>query len=317
MIDSMHILVTGGCGYKGTVLIPKLLARGYKVTLVDTLWFGNFLEPHINLNVLQVDIRNIDDIPMQNVDIIIHLASVANDPCGDLDPKLTWEIGALATMQLADKAVRNSVKQFIYASSGSVYGVKEEDQVTEDLELKPISEYNKTKMVAERVLLSYSDKMIVQVIRPATVCGCSSRMRLDVSVNMLTMQALTNGLITVFGGKQTRPNIHIDDITDVYLHLIDQKDSMQGIYNAGFENISILEIANMVANHVPTKISVTESKDPRSYRVNSDKLLSTGFVPKKTVEDAITEICERHHKGNLKNEDRFHNLKWMQATVFK
>tara|TARA_B100000686_G_scaffold328910_1_gene389492 strand:+ start:5892 stop:6824 length:933 start_codon:yes stop_codon:yes gene_type:complete len=310
-------LVTGGCGYKGTVLIPKLIARGYKITVVDTLWFGNYLEPHKNLNVLQVDIRNTNDIPIRNVGTIIHLASIANDPCGDLNPKLTWEVGALATMQLADKAVRTGVKQFIYASSGSVYGVKKEDQVTEDLELKPISEYNKTKMVAERALLSYRDKMVVQIVRPATVCGYSSRMRLDVSVNMLTLQALANGVITVFGGNQTRPNIHIDDITNVYLHLIDQGDSMQGIYNAGFENMSILDIANMVAKHVPTEIKVTESNDPRSYRVNSDKLLATGFVPKKTVESAIMEICKIYNQGALKNEDRFHNLKWMQATLFK
>ena len=165
----MNILVTGGCGYKGTVLVPKLLARGYRVNVADIMWFGNFLEPHDNLNVLKADIRDIEKIDLNGIDTIIHLASVANDPCGDLDPKLTWEISALATMQLADKAVRSNVKQFIYASSGSVYGVKEEDQVTEDLELKPISEYNKTKMVAERVLLSYSEKMSVQIIRPATV----------------------------------------------------------------------------------------------------------------------------------------------------
>ena len=313
----MRILVTGGCGYKGTVLVPKLLARGYRVYVADIMWFGDFLEPHENLNVLKADIRNIENIDLDGIDTIIHLASVANDPCGDLDPKLTWEISALSTMQLADKAVRSNVKQFIYASSGSVYGVKEEDQVTEDLELKPISEYNKTKMVAERVLLSYSDKMIVQIIRPATVCGLSPRMRLDVSVNMLTMQALTNGLITVFGGNQTRPNIHIDDITDVYLHLIDKQDSIRGVYNAGFENISILDIANMVTKHVPAKITVSESNDPRSYRVNSDKLLATGFTPKKSVEDAIQEICERYKQGTIKNEDRFHNLKWMQAAVFK
>ena len=313
----MNILVTGGCGYKGTVLVPKLLAKGYSVTIVDTMWFGNFLKPHKNLTTLEADIRNIDGIPLANIDTIIHLASVANDPCGDLDPKLTWEIGALATMQLADKAVRNNVDQFIYASSGSVYGVKEEDHVTENLELKPISEYNKTKMVAERILLSYSDKMIVQIIRPATVCGYSPRMRLDVSVNMLTMQALVNGLITVFGGNQTRPNIHIDDITDVYLHLIDHKDSIKGIYNAGFENISIWDIANLVTKHVPAKITTSESNDPRSYRVNSEKLISTGFSPKKSVEDAIREICKKYNQGTLKNEERFHNLKWMQTTVLK
>ena len=313
----MNILVTGGCGYKGTVLVPKLLDRGYKVTVVDTLWFGNFLEPHPNLNVLNVDIRDIENIPFTGIDVVIHLASVANDPCGDLDPKLTWEISALGTMQIAEKAVKHGVKQFIYASSGSVYGIKEEDQVTEDLELKPITEYNKTKMVAERVLLSYGDKMIVQIVRPATVCGFSPRMRLDVSVNMLTMQALSNGLITVFGGNQTRPNIHIDDITDVYLHLVDAKDSIRGIYNAGFENISILDIAKLVAKHIPAEIRVTESNDPRSYRVNSDKLLATGFSPKKSVEKAILELCEKQNQGVLKNEERFHNLKWMQATVFK
>ena len=212
----MNVLVTGGCGYKGTVLVPKLLKRGYKVQVLDAQWFGNFLPAHSNLTVTKGDVRDIDSINLQGVDTIIHLSSVANDPCGDLDPKLTWEISALATMQLADKAVRQGVKQFIFASSGSVYGIKDEDEVTENLELKPISEYNKTKMVSERVLLSYQDDMIVQVIRPATVCGMSPRMRLDVAVNLLTMQALEKGKITVFGGDQARPNIHMDDITDVY-----------------------------------------------------------------------------------------------------
>jgi nucleoside-diphosphate-sugar epimerase len=212
----MNVFVTGGCGYKGSVLVPKLLARGYKVQVLDTQWFGSFLPAHPNLTVTKGDVRDIDSINLHDVDTVIHLSSVANDPCGDLDPKLTWEISALATMQLADKAVRQGVKQFIYASSGSVYGIKDEDQVTEDLELKPISEYNKTKMVSERVLLSYQDEMTVQIIRPATVCGVSPRMRLDVAVNLLTMQALSKGKITVFGGNQARPNIHLDDITDLY-----------------------------------------------------------------------------------------------------
>jgi nucleoside-diphosphate-sugar epimerase len=311
----MHVLVTGGCGYKGTILVPKLLARGYQVTVVDTMWFGNFLAPHDRLKVIRGDVRNTDDVPLKGVDVVIHLASVANDPCGDLDPKLTWEISALATMQLADAAARHKVGQFIYASSGSVYGIKDEEKVTEDLPLKPISEYNKTKMVAERVLLSYSRDMLVQIIRPATVCGYSPRMRLDVSVNMLTMQALTRGLITVFGGQQTRPNIHIDDITDLYLHFIDKGDKVQGIYNAGFENLSILSIAEMVKKHVPAEIKVTESNDPRSYRVNSDKLLATGFSPKKTVEDAIKEIIDAHGKGLLKDDEKFYNLKWMKKAV--
>jgi len=311
----MNILVTGGCGYKGTILVPKLLNRGYRVTVLDAMWFGNYLTPHDNLEIIDGDVRDIDAINLKGIDTIIHLSSVANDPCGDLDPKLTWEISALATMQLADKAVRNGVKQFIYASSGSVYGIKDEDQVTEDLELKPISEYNKTKMVSERVLLSYSDNMIVQMIRPATVCGYSPRMRLDVSVNLLTMQALTKGLITVFGGQQTRPNIHIDDITDVYLHMIDKGAEVTGIFNAGFENISILDIARQVVKHVPAEITVTESNDPRSYRVNSDKILATGFEPKKTINDAIVEITEKFNSGVLKDEDQFYNLRWMQRAA--
>ena len=312
----MRILVTGGCGFKGTVLVPKLLARGNDVTVVDTQWFGDFLQPHPRLRILKEDIRNIDAIPMEGIHTIIHLASVANDPCGDLDPKLTWEINALATMLLADKAVRNGVTQFIYASSGSVYGIKEEEQVTEDLELKPVSEYNKTKMVAERVLRSYADRMVVQVIRPATVCGYSPRMRLDVSVNMLTMQALSRQEITVFGGGQTRPNIHMDDITDVYLFMLDHPEHAD-VFNAGFENLSIIDIAERVAGQVDAEIIVTESNDPRSYRMNSDKLLATGFRPKKSIHDAIHEIVQKQRSGQLKDEPCYYNLKWMQRDAAK
>ncbi|MFM9970258.1 MAG: NAD-dependent epimerase/dehydratase family protein [Burkholderiales bacterium] len=312
----MRLLVTGACGYKGTVLVPKLLAAGHEVVALDIMWFGNFLPNHPKLTVLQQDVRDIDAINMDGMDAIVHLSSVANDPCGDLDPKLTWEISCLATMQLADKAVRKGISRFVYASSGSVYGVKSEPQVTEDLELKPISEYNKTKMVAERVLLSYSDKMAVQIVRPATVCGYSPRMRLDVAVNMLTMQALTKEEITVLGGDQTRPNIHIDDITDLYMFFLDHPEHT-GVYNAGFENISIMDIARRVTEHAPAKIVVKESNDPRSYRVNSDKLLKTGFRPKKTVDDAIREVAHKYRSGELKDEDRFHNLKWMQRGVAK
>lgn len=310
----MKILVTGACGYKGHVLVPKLLKLGHEVVAFDTQWFGNYLKAHPNLKNIQGDVRDIDSIPLVGVDCIIHLSSIANDPCGDLNPKLTWEVSALATMQLADRAKRLGIKHFIYASSGSVYGVKDELQVTEDLELKPISEYNKTKMVSERVLLSYQDEMTVQIIRPATVCGLSPRMRLDVSVNMLTMQALSKGKITVFGGNQTRPNIHIDDITDVYIFMLEHPE-VTGIFNAGFENISILDIANLVTKHIPCDVVVTESNDPRSYRVNSDRLLSAGFNPKKSVEHAIREIIYEYQSDRLHDEDRFYNLKWMQQTI--
>lgn len=310
----MKVLVTGACGYKGSVLVPKLLKAGHQVVGVDIMWFGNFLEPHPDLTIVKADVREKDQIDLTGIDAIIHLSSVANDPCGDLDPKLTWEVSCLATMELADKAKRHGIKRFIYASSGSVYGVKDEEQVTEDLELVPISEYNKTKMCGERILLSYSGDMVVQIVRPATVCGYSPRQRLDVSVNMLTMQALLNGRITVFGGHQTRPNIHIDDITDLYIFLLDHPEHT-GIYNAGFENISILDIAKMVQKYVPAEIIVSESNDPRSYRVNSDKLLAAGFKPKKTVEDAIKELIGMYSQGKLTNEDRWYNLKWMEKAA--
>ena len=312
----MNILVTGACGYKGNVLVPKLLDAGHSVTAFDIMWFGNDLQAHKKLQVVQGDVRNISEIPLDGIDVIIHLSSVANDPAGDLDPKLTWEISALATMQLIDRAARLGIKHFIYASSGSVYGLKDEAQVTEDLTLVPLSEYNKTKMVAERVVLSYLNQMVIQVVRPATVCGISPRMRFDVSVNMLTMQALTRGEITVLGGDQTRPNIHIDDITDLYLFLLSRPDVV-GVYNAGFENLSIRRIAEMACEKASAKITVLPSNDPRSYRVNSDKLLATGFRPRKTVENAIDEICHAYRAGHLKDEERFHTLPWMQKTVFK
>src|SRR5258708_8353293 len=248
----MRILVTGACGYKGTVLVPKLLSSGHEVIAIDTMWVGNYLKPPKTLTVEQVDVRDSDKIRLDGVDAIIHLSSIANDPCGDLDPKLTWEVSALATMQLADKAARKGVRRFIYASSGSVYGVKEEAQVTEDLELRPISEYNKTKMPAERLLLHYPNQLLVQIIRPPTVCGYSPRMRLDVSVNLLTMQALTKEHITVFGGDQGRPNIHINDITDLYLFMLDHPQH-QGIYNAGFESISTMHITRHVTAHHPSR----------------------------------------------------------------
>ena len=310
----MKILVTGGCGYKGHVLVPKLLAAGYDVRVVDTQWFGNFHPEHPRLEVALGDINDLSTIEFDGVDAIIHLASIANDPCGDLNPKLTWETSCLATMRLADEAVRRGIRRLIYASSGSVYGVKSEDKVTEELSLEPVSEYNKTKMVSERVLLSYQNQMNVQIVRPATVCGVSSRMRLDVSVNMLTMQALTKGKITVFGGTQVRPNIHIDDICDLYLFLL-QNPQHDGIFNAGFENLSILDIARRIKDRVPCDIVVTESNDPRSYRLDSTKLLNTGFVPKKSVQHAISDIINSFEAGTLSDDVRFYNLKWMTQNV--
>jgi nucleoside-diphosphate-sugar epimerase len=311
----MRIVLTGGCGFIGSVLTRRLLDEGHDVTVVDIMWFGNPLQSHERLRVIREDVRNAERIPLNDVDVIIHLANVANDPCSELNAKLSWEVNALASMRLVEHAIRYGVKQLIYASSGSVYGVKEEPEVTEDLPLLPISDYNKTKMVSERVLLSYKDSILVQCIRPATVCGYSPRMRLDLSVNMLTVQALSNGRITVFGGEQTRPNIHIQDMVGAYMHFLALGEKAAGVYNAGFENISILDIARMVTEFVPAEIVVTESNDPRSYRLNSDKLLATGFKPNYRVADAIREVIDAYKAGKVMNEDNSYNIRAMKRIA--
>ena len=308
----MHILLTGGCGYVGTVLTKTLLDMGEKVTVFDIMWFGNYLNDHKNLTVIRGDIRKTDEIPMDGVDVVIHLANVANDPCGDLNSKLSWEVNVLATMGLVEKAIENKVTQFIYASSGSVYGVKEEDKVTEDLSLVPISDYNKTKMISERVLLSYKNDIILQCIRPATICGYSPRMRLDLSVNMLTIMALKKKRITVYGGDQIRPNIHIKDMINVYLHFMRLGSKAQGIFNAGFENISIMDIAKKITEFVEAEIVVTESNDPRSYRLCSDKLLESGFKQKYFVEDGIKDVIQAYESKILDDEDRYYNIRTMK-----
>ena len=304
----MRVLVTGGCGYIGSVLVPKLLAAGHAVDVWDVMWFG------VNqLNFDKVDIRNHPDF---SADAVIHLAAIANDPSGDLDPKLTWEVNALATMQLADAAAKVRVKQFIYASSGSVYGVSDAPQVTEDTTLNPLSDYNKTKMVAERCVLSYADQMAVQVIRPATVCGFSQRMRLDVVVNQLTMEACTKGKLVVKTPHAIRPHIHIEDMTDLYCWLLEHPE-LTGIYNAGFENQSVgttAEAVRILCN-IEAPIEYAESNDPRSYRLNSDKLLKAGFKPKHTVEDAIRYIANRFASGELVDKDECHNVRHLKNLL--
>lgn len=308
----MNIVVTGGCGYVGTPLTSALLQDGHTVTVIDTQWFGNFLQSHSNLQVIKEDIRNTGNIPLGGIDAVIHLANIANDPSVDMNPTLSWEINVLATQQLADLARHAGVKKFIYASSGSVYGINDALQVTEDLPLIPISTYNKTKMVAERVLLSYKNHMQIYCIRPATVCGYSPRMRLDLSVNMLTFQALKNKKITVFGGDQTRPNIHIKDMVRVYQHFLAHPTISSGCYNAGFENLSILDIAKKVQEKIPAEIIVTESNDLRSYRQNSDKLIQTDFQPQYKVDDAIDEIMKEVNSGRLVETDQWYNVRWMK-----
>ena len=308
----MRILVTGGCGYTGTILVNDLLSENHKVIVIDTQWFGNYLKKNKNLKIIKEDVRNLKDYHFKKVDSVIHLANIANDPGVELNPSLSWEVNVLATKKLAELSIKNKVKQIIFASSGSVYGLKKERRVTEDLDLIPISTYNKTKMIAERVLMSYQDKIRIHCIRPATVCGLSPRMRLDVTVNNFTFQACKNKKITVFGGKQIRPNIHIKDLVRIYKFFLYNKKLKNGFYNAGFENLSILKIAKKIQKIIPSKIIVTKNNDVRSYRQNSDKLLSLGFKEKYNIEDAIKEILNAYNSKKLKDNSSYYTVNWMK-----
>jgi nucleoside-diphosphate-sugar epimerase len=308
----MAFLVTGGCGYVGSRLTEALLERTDRdVTVVDTTWFGNFLRPHPRLTILVRDVRNMDDVDLSPFDTIFHLAGIANDPAAELNPYRSWDVNVLGTMRLVDRAARQGVKQFVFPSSGAVYGVRTEPRITEDLDLMPISDYNKTKMVAERVIRSYADRMTTTIFRPATVCGMSPRMRLDLAVNLLTLQALTKGKMTVFGGAQVRPNIHIDDLVDLYLFAVDRR--LAGVYNAAFENLTVLEIAELIAREVPAEVVVqADNTDPRSYRLCSDRLCATGFAPKKNVATAVRELAAAYREGRLVDRPDCHTVSWMK-----
>ena len=314
----MKILVTGGCGYKGSILMPKLLKLGHKVVSIDTQWFGNYLINHKNLKNIRLDVNQIEDIDLKNVNTIIHLASIANDPMAELDKNLSWEASALGTLRLINSALKYKVKKIIYASSGSVYGIKKEKKVHEDLKLKPLSLYNKVKMVTERVLLSYNDRIDVNIVRPGTVCGYSPRMRYDLTVNAMTYSALKNKKIFVFGGKQIRPNIHIEDLTDIYLMLL-KKKYKKLIVNAGFENLSILEIAKKISKITNAKVIIRKDKnDPRSYRMSSDRLIKkTRYIPKYNVHRAIIDLKEKYENNKLFDDKKFYSVKWLKEKLNK
>ena len=301
----MKILVTGAMGYCGSVLSEKLLIAGHEVIRWDTQWFGNPLPSDVD----PVDVRKITSIP-DNTDAIIHLAAISNDPSVSYYPRKSWETGVLATMQLCEVAIKVGCRRFIFASSVSVYGA-DRGEVTESMDLRPVSDYNKVKIAAERVLQSYNHDLDITIIRPATVCGLSPRMRTDLTVNMFCMQALERGIITLHGGDQWRPSIHIDDLTALYASLI-VPDAPTGIFNAGFEDHTLRQIADRVRANIPCRIEVTEQRDARSYRVNSDKLLATGFAPKKKINDAIYEIWDAHKRGAVRDELQWNNLKWMR-----
>ncbi len=314
----MKILILGGCGFVGTKLVKNIinLKKDYKIKVIDTQWFGNNLKKNKNLNIIKKDIRELNLKDFKNIDVVIHLANIANDPSVELLESLSWDVNVLSTNKIMDLCVKSKVKKFIYASSGSVYGIKKEKKVTEDLDLVPISTYNKTKMIAERIIFSYKNKIKTYCIRPATVCGFSDRLRLDLSVNMLTLQALKTKKIKVFGGSQIRPNIHIDDLTRLYILFI-EKNINPGVYNAGFENLSILKIAKIIQKYIPSKLIITKSNDNRSYRLDSSKILKIGFKPKYTINDAIEELIYLYNNNKIKVIDKNFNIKWMDKNKYK
>src|SRR5678815_3182893 len=250
----MKILVTGGYGYSGSILVPKLLRAGHEVIVLDTQWFGKHIPEHANLSEIIADTRELKFLP-DGIDAIIHLAAIANDPCGELDARLTWEVNVLATLRLAELAVRAGVKQFIFASSASVYGIKDDRPVVETDSLEPVSDYNKTKMVGERVLQSFADRFALQIVRPATLCGYSPRIRCDIVVNLLTMRALRDGVMNLMTPELSRPHCHVQDAASLYLFLL-ERPHLTGVYNAGFENLTIMQTARLIAERLNVPIEV-------------------------------------------------------------
>ena len=324
-----NIFITGGAGYVGSVLVPKLLNAGYKVSVFDILYFGSHLAPHENLKVIQGDIRDVDllDKSLKNHDAVIHLACISNDPSFELDPKLSKQINFDAFEPLVRAAKNNGIKKFIYASTSSVYGISDQKEVTEDHPLLPITDYNKFKGMCEPILNNYKDDNFqVMTIRPATVCGYSPRLRLDLTVNILTNHAFHNGKILIFGGKQLRPHIHIDDITDLYLKLIkeDWPELSGEIFNAGYDNQSVEEVSEAVAKIVAEikkediQLEYTPSDDIRSYHICSKKIKSMlNFRPKKSIEDAVKELSLKFQKGEVQNSftnSNYFNIKKMQEN---
>ena len=313
----MNFLITGGCGYIGTEITKHLLSNSHRVTVIDNLWFGNNHKKHKNLKIIKEDMRNFDKINIKNIHTIIHLANIANDPSVELNPTLSWEVNVLASKIIAEHAIKNKVKKIIFFSSGSVYGVKKEKRVTENLKLNPISVYNKTKMIAERIFLSYKNQIDIKCLRPATVSGFSKRLRLDLTVNKLTFDAFYKKKIFVDGGKQVRPNIQIQDILRIIDHFcLTKKKFKHNIYNIGFENLSILKIAQKIKKKIGANIIINKSRDIRSYRQDSSRLLKTGFKPKYNVDYAIEQLLS-YFKKTQKKKFGINNFNLKKMTKLK
>jgi len=327
-----QVFVTGGAGYVGSVLVPKLLQTGYRVKVLDLYIYGEdvlaAVKDHPNLEQVKGDIRDralLEKI-MPGCDAVIHLACISNDPSFELDPGLGKSINYDAFLDLVDVAKDSGVKRFIYASSSSVYGIKETENVTEDLPLQPLTDYSKYKALCEEVLLAKREPgFVTLVLRPATVCGYSPRLRLDLTVNILTNLAVNNSKITVFGGGQKRPNIHIEDMTDLYIKSLQWSDeAIDGkIFNAGYENHTVMEIAQMVKNVVGEQVEIvtTETNDHRSYHISSEKIKQElGFAPKHTIEESVRDLLKAFQANLIPNsltDIRYYNIKTMQHIQIK
>ena len=327
-----QVLVTGGAGYVGAVLVPKLLDQGYQVKVLDLFMYGgavlDSVKDHPNLRQVKGDIRdrNLLERVMPGCDAVIHLACISNDPSFELDPDLGKSINFDAFGPLVDVSKDNGVSRFIYASSSSVYGIRDEENVTEELALLPLTDYSKYKALCEEVLLKKREPGFVPlVLRPATVCGYSPRLRLDLTVNILTNLAVNNRNITVFGGDQKRPNIHIDDVTDLYVRSLEwPEESIDGkIFNAGHENHTVAQIAETVRKGVGEDVSISQvpTDDHRSYHISSDKIrIELDFVPSRNIDDAVSDLMSAFSLGKIPNPltgANYYNIKTMQALNLK
>ena len=325
-----NILITGGAGYVGTLLTHQLLNQGYRVTVYDTMFFGCKLTKHPQLKIVQADIRNLEQFEqaLQNIDAVIHLACISNDPSFHLDESLSKLINYDCFESLVMAAKKHKIKRFINASSSSVYGVSDQPRVTEEHPLLPLTLYNKFKGFCEPLLFKHQSKDFTCVnIRPATICGYSPRMRFDLSVNILTNHAVNNHSIKVFGGEQLRPNLHIQDMCDLYELMLNVPDqAIAGeTFNVGYQNYKISEIAEMVKavvmDQFPEKGEIdivrTTSDDNRSYHICSEKIKTRlGFKPKKTIEDAVKDLCIAFKSHLLKNtfeDEEYYNVKTLQT----
>jgi len=323
-----NIFITGGAGYVGSVLVPKLLNLNFNVTVYDLMIYGtNVIENHPNLTKINGDIRNTSllkkSLQWQQYDIVIHLACISNDPSFELNPTLGKSINLDAFRPLVETSIETGVNQFIYASSSSVYGVKDEFNVKEDMSLEPLTDYSLFKAECEKILSEYeSDNFITTTLRPATVCGFAPRQRLDVVVNILTNLAFHKREITIFGGKQLRPNINIQDMADSYIDIIQapkEKINRQ-IFNIGGENHTVSEIGYMVKKIMGSDISMKQipTNDNRSYHISSEKIKDViNFIPQKNVNDAILGLKYAFENKKLINpleNNLYFNIKTMQNT---